>query len=142
MRLWTLHPKYLDTKGLIAQWREGLLAKHVLEGKTKGYKNHPQLERFKNYKNPIEAINSFLTYTCEEARRRGYNFDEKKIRLIYLKQEIITSDGQLSYEFNHLLQKLKKRDKDKYNEIKHEKHIEANPLFKIVKGNIESWEKV
>jgi len=38
MRLWTIHPKYLDAKGLVALWRETLLAKHVLEGKTPGYK--------------------------------------------------------------------------------------------------------
>ncbi|MEN6399799.1 MAG: pyrimidine dimer DNA glycosylase/endonuclease V, partial [Rectinema sp.] len=29
MRLWTLHPQYLDQKGLTAAWREGLLAKKV-----------------------------------------------------------------------------------------------------------------
>ncbi len=46
MRLWSLHPKYLDRQGLLAVWREGLLAQKVLQGKTKGYKNHPQLKRF------------------------------------------------------------------------------------------------
>lgn len=35
MRLWTLHPKYLDTKGLVALWREALLAQKVLQGKQK-----------------------------------------------------------------------------------------------------------
>jgi hypothetical protein len=47
MRLWSLHPKYLDRAGLLAVWREGLLAQQVLMGNTKGYKNHPQLNRFK-----------------------------------------------------------------------------------------------
>ena len=47
MRLWSVHPKYLDSKGLVALWREALLAKQVLEGGTKGYRNHPQLDRFK-----------------------------------------------------------------------------------------------
>ena len=37
IRIWTLHPKYLDAKGLVAVWREALLAKHVLENKAKGY---------------------------------------------------------------------------------------------------------
>jgi hypothetical protein len=32
MRLWSLHPRYLDAKGLQAVWREGLLAKKVLQG--------------------------------------------------------------------------------------------------------------
>jgi len=30
MRLWSLHPRYLDAKGLVALWREGLLAQKVL----------------------------------------------------------------------------------------------------------------
>ena len=37
MRLWTLHPKYLDPQGLVALWREALLARAVLQGKTRGY---------------------------------------------------------------------------------------------------------
>ena len=36
MRLWSLHPRYLDAKGLVALWREGLLAQAVLKGQTKG----------------------------------------------------------------------------------------------------------
>ena len=31
MRIWSLHPKYLDAKGVVALWRETLLAKNVLE---------------------------------------------------------------------------------------------------------------
>ena len=27
MRLWSLHPKHLDPQGLVARWREGLLAR-------------------------------------------------------------------------------------------------------------------
>jgi hypothetical protein len=36
MRLWTLHPKYLDARGLVALWREALLAQKVLRGATRG----------------------------------------------------------------------------------------------------------
>jgi hypothetical protein len=81
MRLWSIHPQYLDSKGLIALWREGLLAKKVLEGKTKEYKNHPQLERFKNFKNPILAINSYLFYVLKETKLRNYKFNEKKLKI-------------------------------------------------------------
>jgi hypothetical protein len=56
MRIWSLHPKYLDAKGLVALWRESLLAKQALESKTKGYKNHPQLNRFKNSGNAVGWI--------------------------------------------------------------------------------------
>jgi len=71
MRIWSLHPKYLDTKGLVALWRETLLAQHVLEGKTKGYKNHPQLDRFKRSKKPIEVINQYLAGVYAEALTRS-----------------------------------------------------------------------
>jgi hypothetical protein len=57
MRLWSLHLKYLDRIGLIACWREGLLAKAVLEGKTKGYTHHPQLIRFQTSPHPLHTIN-------------------------------------------------------------------------------------
>src|SRR5512147_2354284 len=78
MRIWSIHPKYLDTKGLVALWRETLLAKHVLEGKTKGYRNHPQLQRFKTAKDPLNNINHYLSVVYEEAIVRGYNFDKTK----------------------------------------------------------------
>ena len=75
MRLWSIHPKYLDAKGLVALWREGLLAQNVLLGNTKGYKNHPQLIRFKNSENPYGAIAEYLRYVVNEADNRGYNFN-------------------------------------------------------------------
>ncbi|MDI6747818.1 MAG: pyrimidine dimer DNA glycosylase/endonuclease V [Rhodocyclaceae bacterium] len=41
MRLWTLHPRYLDARGLVALWREARLAQAVLGGKTRGYTHTP-----------------------------------------------------------------------------------------------------
>ncbi|MDP3663483.1 MAG: pyrimidine dimer DNA glycosylase/endonuclease V [Nitrosomonas sp.] len=79
MRLWSVHPYYLDAKGLVALWREGLLAQKVLQGHTKGYKNHPQLTRFKNTKNPVAAIAAYLGFVVDEAEIRGYHFDRNKI---------------------------------------------------------------
>jgi len=142
MRLWSLHPKYLDTKGLLAVWREGLLAKKVLEGKTKGYKNHPQLERFKLSKDPIYCINAYLYQVLLEAKRRGYSFDESKIKKINDTKILTVTDKQLKYEFEHLLKKLQKRAKVKYEEVKSCKEIEENPVFKVVPGEIEKWEKI
>ena len=75
MRLWSLNPKYLDRQGLLAVWREGLLAKKVLTGKTKGYKNHPQLKRFKNSEYPVQVINQYLSAVYLESLTRGYHFN-------------------------------------------------------------------
>ncbi|MEM4706993.1 MAG: pyrimidine dimer DNA glycosylase/endonuclease V [Candidatus Anstonellales archaeon] len=141
MRLWSIHPRYLDKKGLVAVWREGLLAKKVLEGKTIGYKNHPQLIRFKNLKKPIEAINSYLYYIHSEGRKRGYKFNINKIEQVEKKGIIKVTRGQVIFEFSHLLKKLRKRDRKKYDEIKAVKNIEANPVFRVIEGGVENWEK-
>ena len=145
MRLWSIHPKYLDKKGLVALWREGLLAKRVLEGKTKGYRNHPQLQRFKELENPLLAINSYLYFVWREAKKRGYNFKKGKISLEkIISGKIPVTKGQIEFEFSHLWEKLEKRDKRKLEEIKKEEKIfpEVNPVFYIIKGKIEKWEKI
>jgi hypothetical protein len=142
MRLWSLHPRTLDPSGLVALWREGLLARAVLSGKTTGYKNHPQLSRFKSQKNPVSAIDVYLQGVYEEARARGYSFDKSKIGLTARNPKISVSRGQLDYEFRHLMKKLKKRDPERYRELSFGMKIAPHPLFKIVDGAVESWEKI
>jgi len=141
MRLWSLHPKYLDKFGLLGLWREGLLAQKVLLGKTKGYRNHPQLIRFKKTKDPILYIGTYLYYVYLEGKRRGYNFNKDKIIKYDLKLKMPVTIGQINFEFHHLLKKLKVRDMKKYEEIRNEKTIEPNPIFYIIDGDIEEWEK-
>lgn len=140
MRIWSLHPKYLETKGLVALWRETLLAKHVLEGKTKGYKNHPQLERFKKSKNPLETINQYLSVVYFEALAREYNFDKTKIDWNFKNVKLTVTKKQVDYEMTHLLNKLKIRDSEKYKALKKIKTIETHSLFKVIDGEIENWE--
>ena len=142
MRLWSLNPKYLDQKGLVAVWREALLAKAVLENKTQGYKNHPQLQRFKQAKNPVAAINTYLYHIYREAESRGYKFDVKKLSKAYTKQKLPITQGQLDYELSHLKKKLKQRDTQCYKNLTKAKTIEPNPLFFIVKGKVADWEKI
>jgi len=142
MRLWSLHPKYLDTKGLVALWRETLLAQNVLLGNTKGYKNHPQLIRFKNTRNPQGAIATYLRHVADEADKRDYNFNRAKIINKRFNSSITVTSGQVEYELQHLLNKLKVRDSERYRELKALKRIELHPLFKKVRGEIANWEIV
>ena len=96
MRLWSLAPKYLDRQGLVAVWREGLLAKKVLAGKTKGYKNHPHLDRFKEQTRPQDYINAYLREIYQEALSRGYSFNKAKISPLKKKlKNIKVSTGQI-----------------------------------------------
>jgi len=143
MRLWSLNPKYLDRQGLLAVWREGLLAKKVLEGKTKGYRNHPQLNRFKKSAHPLTYIDAYLYGIYLEAKERGYKFSVEKIaNLKILNKKIKVNSGQVDYEFSHLLNKLRTRDNKKYLELRNKKRPEVHFLFTVVPGQTEEWEVV
>ncbi len=142
MRVWSLHPSYLDSKGLVALWRETLLAQHVLSGKTKGYRNHPQLNRFKEHDDPVGAIASYLEEVFKEAQRRDYHFDQTKILPIHGKiAKIKVTQEQMDYEFAHLCRKLEIRDPQKLIEVRKLKAVLAHPLFKVIDGDIADWEK-
>lgn len=141
MRLWTLHPKYLDRQGLLAVWREGLLAQAVLQGKTTGYKNHPQLDRFKSHPDPLGAIGYFLREVYAEARKRGYNFNASKIGSHAAPQPIRTTSGQLEFESKHLRRKLESRSQTDFERLTRVNHLDPHPLFHIVAGKIEDWER-
>src|SRR5262245_34517429 len=102
MRLWSLHPSYLDSKGLVALWREGLLARKVLQGRTRGYQAHPQLTRFRAHARPDLAIDAFLWSVYEESISRGYEFDVGKLGEKHPPLELQVTDGQLKFELEHL----------------------------------------
>jgi hypothetical protein len=135
---------YLDSKGLVALWREGLLAKAVLEGKTVGYRNHPQLIRFRSLEDPVLAVNQYLWAVWQEARRRGYGFNASKLKLSEGTRgvRIPVSSGQLAYEWEHLLKKLACRDPQRYEDLNAVGDILPHPIMDVFPGGVESWEAV
>jgi hypothetical protein len=141
MRLWTLHPRYLDARGLVALWREALLAQKVLQGGTKGYTRHSQLIRFRETDNPLAVIATYLAAVCAEAEARGYAFDAGKIGPKRYEGTLAETRGQLLYEWGHLGQKLKRRDPDRLRGHRGVKTPEAHPLFSIVAGRVREWER-
>ena len=140
MRLWSLHPKYVDVKGLVALWRETLLAQAVLAGQTKGYQHHPQLNRFKEMPDPIGSIGAYLAVVAEEAMRRGYRFDSTKI-LRPTPDRLQVTIGQLAYEWEHLKRKLFTRDPSRYAEYQSIDRPDPHPLFDVIPGEIAEWER-
>jgi hypothetical protein len=142
MRLWSLHPRYLDAKGLVALWREGLLAQKVLQGKTKGYRHHPQLKRFRDSGNPARTIAGYLKCVADEADSRGYNFDRQKITAPISREKMTVTSGQLKYEWAHLMAKLEKRDPQRHARWNMVKRIDPHPLFEKIRGAVEDWEVV
>ncbi|MHB9032320.1 MAG: pyrimidine dimer DNA glycosylase/endonuclease V [Anaerolineae bacterium] len=141
MRLWSLHPRYLDGMRLVAAWREGLLAQKVLQGGTRGYRNHPQLNRFRQQPEPLPAIGAFLYYLYEEGQRRRYRLNLQKILVYNLSLVMTVTDGQLRYEWRHLQRKLGGQD-ESWSETWPETIPEPNPLFRVIVGDIEPFEKV
>jgi hypothetical protein len=141
MRLWTLHTKYLDPQGLVALWREALLARAVLRGATRGYRQHPQLERFRAHSSPRIAINAYLAAIHAEAASRGYNFDRSKIGPVWKVPRIAVSTGQIDHEWSHLLGKLSVRSPAHFARWKRLTRPDCHPLFRPRPGPAASWER-
>ena len=141
MRLWTVHPRFLDVKGLVAAWREALLAQKVLAGATKGYRHHPQLARFQAQAEPLAAIATFLAGLADEAQTRGYHFDASKISRRRFTGRIVETRGQLLYEWGHLKNKLRVRAPQLHRQWREVKMPEPHPLFRIVPGGVREWER-
>jgi len=143
MRLWTLHPRHLDAAGLVALWREALLAQAVLLGRTRGYTRHPQLQRFRTAADPIASITGYLRVVAEEAATRGYAFDAARIVASgNASQPIAETKGQLLYEWEHLGRKLQRRSPEWYRDRVARAKPTPHPLFRIVAGRVRDWERV
>jgi hypothetical protein len=142
VRIWTFHPKYLDAAGLVALWREGLLAQKVLLGKTKGYKNHPQLIRFRQQPEALASISTYLQAVYDESMKRGYCFDASKINPRRTEIKIAETKGQLVFEWQHFLNKLKDRQPKLYQKYIICGEPESHPAFRIIPGEVREWERI
>jgi hypothetical protein len=141
VRLWTLHPRYLDSAGLVALWREALLARAVLAGNTRGYRHHPQLARFRAQADPVGCVNRYLAAVYDEATRRGYRFDDRKLAPAVTGGPIAETRGQMEAEWTHLLDKLRRRTPERYRALRALRRPRAHPLFRIVPGVAREWER-
>jgi hypothetical protein len=141
MRLWSLHPRHLDAKGLVALWREGLLALAVLEGKTHGYRHHPQLERFARCRHPARALAQYLRAVLAEAAARGYAFDPTKVGAGRSRARLTVTRSQRGVEWRHLLRKLHRRDRRCWA-ARRKAQPEPHPMFEVVPGPVEAWERM
>jgi hypothetical protein len=154
MRLWSVHPRHLDRQGLTGCWREALLAQAVLAGRTRGYRSHPQLERFRAQPSPLDAVGTYLEALAREATARGYRFDHSRIdrRPAELPADapadhptgvprIPVTEGQVDLEWRHLLAKLARRSPESAERAAAHSAPTVHPLFTVVPGPVESWER-
>jgi hypothetical protein len=143
MRLWTVHPRHLDAAGLVALWREALLAQAVLLGRTRGYTRHPQLQRFRATADPLASIAGYLRVVADEAKSRGYAFNQARIVTSGTPvRRIAETKGQLLYEWEHLGRKLRRRSPAWYRDQVADAQPASHPLFRIVAGGVRDWERV
>ena len=143
MRLWSIHPKYLDAQGLVAVWREALLARAVLQGTTQGYTHHPQLERFMACGNPTGALETYLRELLKESRKRGYCFNAAKLSAHCRFRGLLPiAAGQLAYELTHLKKKLIVRAPQQFHAVEKIVLPHPHPLFYVIDGGVASWEKL
>lgn len=141
MRLWSIHPRYLDPQGLVALWRETLLAQAVLRGDTRGYRNHPQLQRFKEQSEPLAVIALYLQAVHAEAQARGYRFDGSKYEVTTTGLGIPVTQGQIEYEWAHLLEKLRQRNPELHQTWVSTPEPAPHPLFRVHAGGVAPWER-
>ena len=141
MRIWSLHPEYLDARGLVALWREALLAQAVLRDATRGYRHHPQLARFRRRRSPAGAIAEYLRHVHAEALARGYRFDRGLIGSVGPRARIPVTRGQIELEWAHLKAKLERRDPARAARCEAVASPAPHPLFRVVPGGVEAWER-
>ena len=131
---------YLDARGLVALWREALLARAVLSGLTRGYTRHPQLVRFRESPAPTQYIAAYLQVVFDEATRRGYRFDAQKIGPCDTCPPLAVTEGQLEWEWTHLRNKLALRAPAWLLELPPANPPVPHPLFHAVPGEVAAWE--
>jgi len=142
MRLWSVHPRYLDRRGLVALWREGLLAQAVLRGETRGYRFHPQLQRFLECESPLQSLDAYLRVVHDEATRRGYRFDQTKLAPFGgAVRRIAVTRGQIEFEWHPLHRKLARRDPEWLEALSRAGRPRTHPSFRLIDGGIEPWER-
>lgn len=79
MRLSSLHSSLLDRQGLVAGWREALLAQTELLDQTRGYTAHPQLERYQSRPEPKTTIGAYIKRRLPGHRSEGLHGLVKKL---------------------------------------------------------------
>ena len=85
------------------------------------------------------TIGAYLWAVLDEARSRGYNFDASRIATERLPISISVTRGQLDFERQRLMKKLRTRDQDRFR-ILGAAVARPHPILRVVAGGLEPWE--
>jgi hypothetical protein len=89
----------------------------------------------------VTTISAYLWAVHDEATNRGYSFDSSKITRKRQPRTLTVTQGQLDFELGHLKGKLRQRDPGRYRDLRRLREITAHPMFTVVDGEIEPWER-
>jgi hypothetical protein len=78
----------------------------------------------------------------ENSVKRGFNFNKNKINPDFVPTRLPVTDKQIKFELKHLLSKLETRDPEQFQKLSRKRKITVHPLFRIIDGEIEPWEKL
>ena len=132
-------PRYPGPACFVAR---GLTSPRGTTPQTRGYRHHPQLQRFQAHASPRFAINAYLAAIHSEATARGYAFDKRKIGPVRSVDSISATTGQIAYEWQHLMAKLAVRNQALRRHWRKVRKPLCHPLFKPVPGAVEQWERI
>jgi len=88
----------------------------------------------------MACIGSYLHAIHDEALRRGYGFDRRRIIRVSRRIRLKSTVHQLAYEWHHLKAKLTVRDRKRLATLRGIRRPDPHPSFRIVAGPIEDWE--
>lgn len=150
MRLWSLHPSYLDKQALQVCWADALQALEYYKQERaymKGITNdlspyfYPCLDRFRMTGSPIAHITNYLHGLCDESERRNTPFGRAKLPEFTPGLRLKVTDGQIAREEKLLLLQLNRRKQTQlWMDLFVAEYVQPHPLFEIVSGPVEPWE--
>jgi hypothetical protein len=108
---------------------------------TRGYRHHPQLDRFRSHPAPLSAINRYLIEIAAEAETRGYRFRRSLVGPVRNRSRLPIARGQLEFELAHLRFKVKQRAPLELDRLPVGSDLRPHPLFRVRKGPIALWER-
>lgn len=90
----------------------------------------------------MRSINQYLTSVYKNSLERGYHFNKNKVNPNFIPTKLTVTDKQIKFEMEHLLTKMETRDPERFHKLSRKVKIDAHPLFRIIDGEIEPWEKL
>ena len=140
MRLWSLHPRYLDPQGW-SRCGETLLARKVLRGETRGYRHHPQLQRFREARDPQSAIDAYLPRSTPRRRRAATRSTRTSSMPTRARKDPGRARATRRARMGHLIAQARVAQPGAHVRWRELQRPRTHPSFRVVAGGVADWER-